>query len=98
MSMGSDRWLNAKPQTYKPGLRNIPETKLSGLYHPVCYALIGGEQGFGLGPCQTGNHNLFADVERAQVLFARLGADLCHGFPPQEGTTHSGGKFLKRGY
>src|SRR5688500_13721487 len=48
--------------------------------------------------CQTGNHNLFADVERAQVLFARLGADFCHGFPPQEGTTHSGGKFLNRGY
>src|SRR4051812_15127382 len=41
----------------------------SGVCHPVCHALIGGEYGFGFGPCQPGNYNLFANVERAQVVF-----------------------------
>src|SRR3954464_9764628 len=32
------------------------------------HALIGGEYGFGFRPCQPGNHDLFADVERAQLF------------------------------
>jgi hypothetical protein len=60
-------------------LRNGPKPKLSGGCRTVCHALIGGEHGFGFAPSEIGDHDLFADVERAQVLLGRVDVDFHHG-------------------
>jgi len=62
------------------------------MYH----ALIGSEHRFGFGSRQIADRDLLTDVERAQILFARLGVDLCHAFSPEEKTEHSEGRFLGR--
>ena len=63
------------------------------MYH----ALVGGEHGFGLGPCQPGDHDLFADVKRAQVLFVTRCGSWPWGFLPGE-TPLVSRKFLKCAY
>src|SRR3982750_4279370 len=76
-------------------LRNEPKIRPCTRL-PMYHALIGGEHRFGFGSRQIADRDLLTDVERAQVLFPRLGADLCHGSSPEEGTPHAEGRFLGR--
>jgi len=55
-------------------------------FRPVRDALVSCEQRLSFGSCQIGDDDLLSDIERAQFLFGRFGADFCHRFPPEEGT------------